>query len=471
MDTRNVPGSKQKDTASKKEALESMRSYFRLGTTRSYDFRKKQLVLFRLAILEHEKEIADALYSDLKKSPEESYGTETGLLLAEIRVAIKHLRQWMRPRRVTTNLVNLPSTSRIYRDPLGVVLIIAPWNYPFQLALIPLVGAIAAGNVVVVKPSELAPATAVIIEKILRKIFVPEYIRVELGEGSVLVPLLMDSFRFDHIFYTGSIAVGKAIYQRAAADLIPVTLELGGKSPVVIEEDADLHIAARRIAFGKFTNAGQTCIAPDYALVHASVKDLFMERFKQVVLEFYGTDPSESSNYGRIINEKRFEKLESYLLQGRIIMGGHHDKSKLYIEPTVLEKINPDAPVMQEEIFGPILPLFVFHKMEEAVQLMEQHPDPLAFYLFTGSSDKEKDWIGKVPFGGGCVNNTAWHFANHHIPFGGIGNSGLGAYHGKYSFEVFSHAKPVLKTPVWPDLDLKYPPFQGKLKWFKRFIK
>ena len=453
------------------EDLPSIRDYYNSGITKPYAFRKQQLQLLKQALIKYEKEISEALYADLKKSPEEAYGTEIGLVIADINLALKNLRNWMLPRRVSTNLVNLPSSSMIYHDPLGVVLIIAPWNYPFQLSLIPLVGAIAAGNCAVIKPSELASATATIIKKIISEIYPKQYINVVEGDGAIVVPAIMKSFRFDHVFYTGSIPVGRAIYQLAASALIPVTLELGGKSPAIIEKDADINIAARRIAFGKFINAGQTCIAPDYLLVHESIQDSFIQKLKKTIEDFFGNDPASSYSYARIINEKRFDTLKNYLSQGRIIFGGQHDKSKLFISPTVMDNVDDDSPLIKEEIFGPILPVFSFSTMQEALALIQRNPNPLAFYIFTSSSKKEKEWIEAVPFGGGCVNNSAWHFGNHYLPFGGIGNSGIGAYHGKYSFDVFSHAKPVMKTPSWIDPKIKYPPFEGRMKWFKWFIK
>ncbi|HMH22608.1 MAG TPA: aldehyde dehydrogenase [Puia sp.] len=451
--------------------LQAMRQYFQTGVTRSYDWRRQQLLLLKEAVTGYEQDIAAALYADLKKSPEEAYGTETGLLLAEITTAVKNLRSWMRPRRARTNLLNLPSTSKIYRDPLGVVLIIAPWNYPFQLSLIPLVGAIAGGNCSVVKPSELAPATATIVEKILTGIFAPEFVRVMQGEGSVVLPSLISSFRFDHIFFTGSIPVGRAIYQLAAKELVPVTLELGGKSPGVVENDAQIRTAAKRIAFAKFTNAGQTCIAPDYLLLHADIKDRFLGELREAIRQFYGEQEDRSDDYGRIINEKHFDRLISYLPQGKILFGGRYQRSELFLSPTIMDQVGLDTPLMKEEIFGPLLPVFTYHTMEEAMAVIRRNPDPLAFYLFTGDAEKEKAWMGKLSFGGGCVNNAEWHFANHHLPFGGIGYSGMGAYHGKYSFDSFTHAKPVMKTPVWIDPSIKYPPFKGKMKWFKLFIR
>jgi aldehyde dehydrogenase (NAD+) len=448
-----------------------VRKYFQSGVTRPYSWRRQQLQALRQAILANETGIAAALYADLKKSPEEAYGTETGLLLAEINATLKNLRSWMRPRKAATNLLNLPSSSRIYRDPLGVILIIAPWNYPFQLALVPLVGAIAAGNCAVVKPSEAAPATAAIIEKILGDSFPPDLVRVVQGEGSVVLPALIRSFRFDHIFFTGSISVGRSIYQLAAQDLVPVTLELGGKSPVVVESDAHIKTAVKRIAFGKFTNAGQTCIAPDYLLLHADIRDRFLQELQQTIRQFYGEKEEESPDYGKIINEKRFDALVSYLSQGRILWGGRHDRSRLFLSPTIMDQVGLDQPLMKEEIFGPVLPVFTYRTMDEALAVIRRNPDPLAFYIFTGNAAKEKAWIGELSFGGGCINNTEWHFANHHLPFGGIGYSGTGAYHGKFSFDTFSHAKAVMKTPSWIDPAIKYPPFKGKLKWFKLFIR
>ncbi len=451
--------------------LLQMRSYFETGATRSYEFRKAQLQLLKKTVLQHEEEIYSALYADLKKNREEAYASEVGLLIAEINAALKNLKKWMKPKSAGTDLVNLPSSSKIYRDPLGVVLIISPWNYPFQLLLIPLVGAIVGGNCAMLKPSEFASATATVVEKIIKEVYKPEYINVVQGDGAEIIPSMMNSFRFDHVFYTGSIPVGKIIYQLAAKDLVPVTLELGGKSPAIVESDADINVAARRIALGKFLNAGQTCVAPDYVLIHESIKEKFIEKLKDTIHSFYGEDKMNSEAYGKIINEKRFDKLLSYLSAGKIIFGGENDKSKLFIAPTVMENVSIDSSLMKEEIFGPILPLMSFNNDDDAFKIINQNPNPLAFYLFTSSADKEKKWIESVPFGGGCINNATWHFTNHHIPFGGIGNSGIGAYHGKNTFDTFTHAKPVMKTPTWFDPNIKYPPFKGKMKILKWFIK
>ncbi|MBS1668926.1 MAG: aldehyde dehydrogenase family protein [Bacteroidetes bacterium] len=451
--------------------LNEMRSYFETGATLSYNFRKQKLKQLEQALLMHEEEIYEALYADLKKSKEEAYATELGLLLGELRLALRNLKKWMRPQSARTDLVNFPSSTKIYQDPLGVVLIIAPWNYPLQLQLIPLVGAIAAGNCVVLKPSELAPATAAIIEKIISPLFPPEYVQVVQGDGASVIPSMMGSFRFDHVFYTGSIPVGKIIYQLAAKDLVPVTLELGGKSPVIVEAGADLTVAARRIVLGKYLNAGQTCIAPDYLLVDKTAKSELIEKIKTCIDSFYGKNKMQSGDYGKIINEKRFDKLLGYFQDGKLVYGGEHDRSKLFMSPTIMENVSLDSALMKEEIFGPILPMLEFSSFEEALSIVKQNPNPLAFYLFSANPQQQQAWVKAVHFGGGCINNTAYHFANYHIGFGGIGNSGIGSYHGKHSFDTFSHAKPLMKTPVWFDPSFKYPPYKGKIRLFKWFIK
>lgn len=451
--------------------LSQLRTFFESGATRPYEFRRKQLLAFRAALIKYEKDIYDALYQDLKKVPEESWFTENGLLMQEINYALKHLKDWMQRERAGTNLLNMPSSSHLYPSPKGVVLIIGPWNFPLQLLLIPVAGAIAAGNCVVVKPSEFAPATAAIIEKIVTETFAPEHVMMMQGDGATVIPAMMNAFRFDHVFYTGSIPVGKAIYQLAAKDLVPVTLELGGKDPCIVEADANLKVAARRIVLGKFSNAGQMCVSPDYLVVHKQVKDQLLALMKEYITRFYGQNPSETYGYNKIINERRFDKLVSYLSQGEIICGGHHDREKLFISPTILDQVSPEAPVMQEEIFGPILPVFTFTDPAEATALISRNPNPLAFYVFTSSRKKEKEWIERIQFGTGCVNNTALQFTNHHLPFGGVGQSGFGGYHGKHTFDVFTHYKAVMKTPAWFDPALKYPPLKGKLKLLKFFIR
>lgn len=453
------------------DKLQAMRQFYNGAATRSYDFRKRQLGKLKSLVLSHENELHDALYADLKKSPEESWVTETGFLLSEINSALKHLRHWMQPQKVKTNLVNLPSSSYVMKEPLGVVLIIGPWNYPLQLLFAPLVGAMAAGNCVVLKSSEFAPATSSLMKKIIQENFSEEYILYTEGDGAAVVSTMINSFRFDHIFYTGSTAVGKIIYKMAAEQLVPVTLELGGKSPAVVEDDANIKVAARRIAVATFSNAGQMCVAPDYILVNEKAKDRFIEVLKETVVKFFSEDPSTSYNYGKIINEKQFDRLVNYLQHGKIVYGGKFDKEKLYIEPTIIEEIPADAPLIQEEIFGPILPVIPFKTFEEAKAIVERNANPLSFYVFTASRKKEKRWLENISFGGGCVNNASWHFTNHYLPFGGRGNSGIGNYHGRNSFETFSHAKAIMKTPTWFDPDIKYPPFKGKLWLFKKVIR
>lgn len=452
-------------------SLENMRRYFNSGITKTYAFRKEQLQKLKASILKHEQDLYDALYADLKKSPEESWVTETGLVIAELSAALRHLRGWMSPERAGTNLLNLPSRSRVMREPLGVVLIIGPWNYPVQLLLNPLVGAIAAGNCVVLKPSEFAPASDAVMKKIVEEVFPKEYILYVQGDGAAVIPEMMNNFSFDHVFYTGSTTVGKIIYKMAAEKLVPVTLELGGKSPCVVESDANIKVAARRITIAKFSNAGQMCVAPDYLLVHATVKDKLVEAIKETAEQFFTANPQESYNYGKMINEKQFSRVSNYLTSGTVVYGGKTDKEKLYISPTILTDLKPGASVMNEEIFGPILPIIPFTNAEEAKAVIAQHPNPLAFYIYTSSSAKEKEWLNAVAAGGSCVNNCSWHLTNHNLPFGGRGFSGTGNYHGKYSFDTFSHKKAVMKTPTWFDPSIKYPPFKGKLKLFKWVIK
>jgi aldehyde dehydrogenase (NAD+) len=452
-------------------SLEKMRQYLKGGTTLSCKFRKEQLKKLKASILKHEEDLYAALHTDLKKSKEETWVTETGMVLAELNNAIRYLANWMEPERVSTTLLNMPSASKIVKEPLGVVLIIGPWNYPFQLLINPLIGAIAAGNCVVVKPSEMAPATVTVIKKIIEAAFLPEYILYVEGDGATVIPEMMNNFTFDHVFFTGSTAVGKIIYKMAAERLVPVTLELGGKSPCVVESDANIKVAARRIAVTKFSNAGQMCVAPDYILVHNSVKEKLIAALKETIQQFFTEKPEHSYNYGKIINEKQFERLKNYLDNGKIEYGGRYDKENLFIEPTILTDIEPGAEVMNDEIFGPILPILTFLAIEDAKTIIEKHPNPLSFYIYTSSSKKEKQWLAEVPAGGACVNNSSWHLTNHHLPFGGRGLSGTGCYHGKYSFDTFSHKRAVMKTPNWFDPNIKYPPFKGKLKLFKWIIR
>ena len=453
------------------QQLQAVRAYFHSVATRSYAFIKGQLQQLKQAVLNHEEELYAALEQDLKKSWEESWVTEIGFLVSEINNSIRNLRDWMTAEPVRTNLLNLPSSSYIMNEPLGVVLIIGPWNYPMQLLFTPLAGAIAAGNCVVLKPSELAPATAAVMKKIIDSTFPKEYILYAEGAGAEVVPMLMNDFRFDHVFYTGSTAVGKLVYKMAAEQLVPVTLELGGKSPCVIEADANLKVAARRIALTKFSNAGQMCVAPDYLVVHEKIKDAFVAELKQCIEQFFTKEAESSYNFGRIINAKQFDRLVNYLQEGKIVHGGRNNKDDLYIEPTIMEEVPVTSSLMKDEVFGPVVPLFTFSDPAEAINLISKNPDPLAFYIFTSHEKKANWWLKNVPAGGACVNNASWHLTNHHLPFGGRGNSGIGRYHGKFSFDTFTHKKAVLKTPTWFDPSIKYPPFKGKLGLFKKLIR
>lgn len=452
------------------EQLNALRHYFASGATRSYTFRKQQLLALKKAIIAHEEEIYAALYADLKKSPEECWVTENGFVLSELDHAISWLSAWMEPESKSTNLLNLPSKSKVMKEPLGVVLIIGPWNYPFQLLFTPLIGTIAAGNCVVLKPSEFAPATDAVMQKIIESIFPKEYILYAPGDGATVIPAMMHHFSFDHVFYTGSTAVGKIIYKMAAERLVPVTLELGGKSPCVVTENAHIKVAANRIVVTKFSNAGQMCIAPDYVLVHASVKEQLIDAMKKKIVQFFSDQPKNSHEFGKIINEKQFNRLIGYLQDGKVVHGGDHDIQQLFIAPTLMESVSLDSSIMTDEIFGPILPVITYQTEEEALSIIQRNPNPLAFYVFSNQQKEAERWLDKVPSGAACINNASWHATNHHLPFGGRGFSGTGRYHGKYSFDTFSHEKAVLQTPTWFDPSMKYPPFKGKLKLFKKFI-
>ncbi len=451
-------------------SLNQMRQFFLSGATRTYAFRKEQLLALKKAVVANEQEIYAALYKDLKKGPEEAWITENGFLLNEINHTLKWLSAWMEPEKKDTNLLNIPGSSSVIREPLGVVLIIGPWNYPLQLLFMPLVGAIAAGNCVVLKPSEFAPATAVVMQKIVEAVFPKEYICYVPGDGAKVIPEMMNHFVFDHVFYTGSTAVGKLIYKMAAEQLVPVTLELGGKSPCVVTADANIGVAANRIVITKFSNAGQMCVAPDYILVHEAVKEKLITAMKKKILQFFSERPQDSDEYGKIINEKQFQRLLSYLNNGKVVHGGEHDISRLYFAPTLLTDVGVDSTIMREEIFGPILPVLSYSTEEEALAIIRRNPNPLAFYIFSSSNASAKNWIDNVPSGAACINNASWHVTNHHLPFGGRGFSGTGRYHGKYSFDTFSHEKAILKSATWFDPAMKYPPFKGKLKLFKKFL-
>lgn len=450
--------------------LEALRQYFQSGATQPFEFRLLQLKRLKQMVLDNEQALYKALHADLKKTDEDAWATEIGFFLSELNYTIEHLKGWMQPKSVPTNLVNLPSSSFTIQEPLGVVCIIAPWNYPFQLLFTPLIGAIAGGNCAVLKPSEFAPATAAVMGKMIADLFPNNYMLYLEGEGATVLPPLLTENRFDHIFYTGSTMVGKIIYKLAAEQLVPVTLELGGKSPAVICDDANLRVAARRLANPKFSNCGQMCIAPDYILVPHALKDALIKELIIALQAFYGADAENSEHYGKIINDKQWLRLTSYLGDGEIVYGGKSNREKLFIEPTIMVDVQPDAKIMQEEIFGPILPVLTYATKEEALAIIQKNPNPLAFYVFTENKKDEAYWLTNVPSGGACVNNATMHITNHELPFGGRGFSGTGGYHGKLSFDTFTHTKSVLKTPTWIDPSFKYPPYKGKGWLIKRLI-
>jgi aldehyde dehydrogenase (NAD+) len=449
--------------------IQKQRAFFMQGKTKSVSFRLQMLNQLRNLIKTNEKSLMDALKQDLNKSEFDSFISEIGIVLEEIRFTIKNLRKWAQPRRVKTSLTGLGSKSYIYPEPYGVTLIIAPWNYPFQLAIAPLIGAIAAGNCAIVKPSELTPKTSTILHNIINENFPTDYISVVEGGVETSTALLKENF--DYIFFTGSVPVGRIIMEAASKHLTPVTLELGGKSPCIVHEDANLKLAAKRIAWGKYINAGQTCVAPDYLFVHKKVKDEFLRLFKESVIELYGKDPVLKGEFTRIVSERHFKRLTSFLENGSIYFGGRFDQSKLTLEPTVLIDVSWENDVMQDEIFGPILPVLEYENLSTMIGKINSRPKPLALYTFSTSQDVQNHILNHVSFGGGCINDTVFHLSSPYLPFGGVGESGIGAYHGKGSFDVFSHEKSILKQTNLFDLPFRYPNTKNALKKIKWFIK
>ena len=449
--------------------VNKQKDFFRTEQTRDINFRIDSLQQLRDAIKMNEKELMGALREDLNKSDFEAYSTEIGFVLAEMRFTISNLRSWVKPKKVKTPMTHLGSTSYIYSEPYGTALIIAPWNYPVQLAIGPLIGAIAAGNCAVIKPSELTPKTSEMLAKIINDLFPEKYISVVQGGVDTSQALLNE--KFDYIFFTGSVPVGRIIMEAAAKNLTPVTLELGGKSPCIVHNDAKIKLAAKRIAWGKFTNAGQTCIAPDYLYLHRSIKDRFLEQFKKAIEELYGKQPLDNPNFTRIVNKSHFDRLCSYMKNGEVFLGGKTKLDKLTIEPTVLTDISWDDPIMNDEIFGPILPVLEYEYLSEVMEEIQLQPKPLSFYVFSESKSIQHKILNSVSFGGGCVNDTVYHVASPHLPFGGVGNSGIGAYHGKSSFDTFSHKKSVLKQTTRFDIPFRYPNIKNGLEIIKKILK
>ncbi len=451
-----------------KEIVSRQREYFYTEETRSVTFRRAALKKLQAAIIRDENKILGALKKDLNKSDFEGYMTEVGMVLDELRFAIRHIRKWARTKRAPTPLSHFHAKSFVVPEPYGVALILSPWNYPFQLCIEPLVGAIAAGNCAVVKPSNYAPNISHVIAELIASCFGPEYIAVVEGGREQNTELLKE--KFDYIFFTGSPEVGKLVMEAASRNLTPVSLELGGKSPCIVDQTADLKCAAKRVAFGKYLNAGQTCVAPDYLLVHRSVKDQFVNHLKAAVKEFF-----PNGNYADmpvIINDKHFNRLLGLIKGEKILSGGGSDKGRTFIEPTLLDDITFDSPVMQEEIFGPILPVITFERIDEVISNVNTRPKPLALYLFTGDKAIENQVLKSVSFGGGCVNDTIMHVATSHMGFGGVGNSGMGKYHGHYSFDTFSHYKGIVKKYTWIDLPMRYHPYTKRnFKLVRFFLK
>jgi aldehyde dehydrogenase (NAD+) len=443
-------------------------SFYRTGVTHSTGFRRGMLEQLRAALKENEPQILKALYQDLHKSEFEAYSNEIGLLYREISVAIKKLKKWQKKRRVLPEPHLLPGSSWIQPEPYGSVLIMAPWNYPIQLLFMPLVGAMAAGNTVVLKPSEIAPATAKISQKIIQDHFSPEYLSVVQG-GPEVSQRLIDQ-NFDYLFFTGSVPVGKKIMQAAAEHLTPLTLELGGKSPAIVASDADLDLAARKIVWGKFNNAGQTCVAPDYVLADQKIIDRLIKKMQATIRQFYGDNPAKSPDYGRIISEKHFDRLCTMMNSSQIIHGGQTDAATRYVEPTLLHPITWQDAVMQEEIFGPILPILPFSGLDDVFSQVENSPKPLALYVFSEDRDFQNRVLSSISFGGGAVNTTVLHVASHRLPFGGVGPSGTGRYHGKASFDTFTHYTSILRQSSWLDPGLMYPHKKISLSLLRRFL-
>jgi len=450
-----------------RDILLQQRQFFNTGKTKNVSFRIEQLNILKQAVLDNTDAILDALKADLHKPTFESYATEIGAI-KEIDYAIKNIKSWTKSKKVATPLDQFPSSARIYPEPLGVVLIIGPWNYPFQLMISPLVGAIAAGNCAIVKPSELAQHTSSIVAEILQKNFDPAYISVVEGGVEISQQLLKE--KFDHILFTGGTSVGKIIMEAAAKHLTPVTLELGGKSPCIVDADVHIEHAAKRITWGKFINAGQTCIAPDYLLVDRNIKKDLLEGIKKCIAEFYGDEPEKSQDYARIVNQRHFDRLTKLLKDGETIIGGKTNPEDRYIAPTVIDNVSLDSPIMQEEIFGPILPVIEYTDLSEAIASVNDRPKPLALYFFSKNKNHQQRVLRETSSGGVCINDTVMQVGVPGLPFGGVGPSGMGSYHGKASFDTFSHQKSVLSKSFLFEPQWRYAPYEGKLNLLKKLI-
>lgn len=431
--------------------------YFQTGKTFDVKYRKDQLKNLANTLKKNEKLLYDAVWTDFHKSEFETFATELGILYSSADYAKTNLSKWTKPKNVLTNLPNLPGSSYIMPEPYGTTLIIGAWNYPYLLSLGPLIGALAAGNTMILKPSELTPTCSATMAKILNESFDQDYLHVI--EGGVAETTQLLKQKFDYLFFTGSTRVGNIVYKAAAENLTPVTLELGGKSPCIVEKDASLKVAAKRIAWGKLINAGQTCIAPDYLLVHESVKEKLLGYIVQYIKEFYGENPKNSTDFVRIVNAPNFARLAGLIEKGKVYFGGETDASERYISPTILHNITWNDPVMEDEIFGPILPVITYKNLDEIIPEIKKRPKPLSLYIFTKSKKTQEKILKQISFGGGTINDTIMHISNERLPFGGVGASGMGNYHGKAGFDTFSHHKSIMKRPTWIDIPLKYPPY------------
>jgi aldehyde dehydrogenase (NAD+) len=449
------------------DVVSKQRRFFRAGATKNIDFRITQLQTLKKVVIENESRIIEVLKADLNKPQFEAYTSEFSSIIDEINYALKNIKNWVKAKKAAIPVFLLPASTQIIPEPLGIALIIGPWNYPFSLNLMPLIGAIAAGNCAVIKPSEFAPHTSHLIAEIISKNFPQEYISVVEGDVEVSKQLLQE--KFDHIFFTGGTATGKIIMAAAAKHLTPVTLELGGKSPCIVDKDIDLEVAARRIAWGKFYNAGQTCIAPDYVLINQDIKAEFLKFIEKCIQEFYGENPQNSPDYGRIINHKQFSRTAN-LIQGDIRIGGETNADELYISPTIIDNVSWEDAIMQEEIFAPILPVIEYTDINDVIDKINLRPKPLALYLFSKNKTLQKKILCETSSGGVCINDVIKHVSGSTLPFGGVGDSGMGSYHGKASFDTFSHYKSVVNRPFFLDAKILYAPYEGKLNLLKKLL-
>lgn len=454
-----------------RDKFNNSKAFFNTHKTKNLKFRKQQLKLLSKNIKNHENELLDALYKDLGKSKVEAYATEISMLLKSIKLMRKELKNWSKTKQTDTPLYLFPTKSYIKKEPYGTALIIGPFNYPVQLVFEPLIGAIAAGNTAIVKPSELTPHVAIVIKDIIEDTFDEAYVSVV--EGGIEETQALLSLPFDYMFFTGSEKVGKIVYEAAARKLIPVTLELGGKSPVIVDDTANIKVASERISFGKFTNAGQTCVAPDYILVQRKVKNDLIKALKKTIIEFYGENIEKSPDFGRIVNQKHFNRLNDLIQihKDNVVFGGNSSKEDLYIEPTLLDNITNDNKIMKEEIFGPILPIITYDNFDEVLEIIQSKSKPLSLYLFSEDENMTHRVVEELSFGGGAINDTLMHLANPNLPFGGVGSSGIGQYHGKYSFDTFSHMKSYTFKSTRLESSLFFPPYKGKFKYIKTFFK